>query len=169
MSLWCRSPQDPGAAVAPVSSVRIVGGMRSCVGSTHLRAGTQPVRAHVVVVNTSVPHEAACFRWRSGHSTGLAWASQPLGHRDQCRDRHSPLSGHAPSGLPCGCRCARWTAAIAGRTYTASGRVCGEVSSCGSCRSATHGSCWRVLRYEERVHATSYPHPSFHPFPHRGG
>ena len=68
MSLWGRSPQDAGATLAPVPRLRIVGCKRSCLGSTYLRARTEPVRVNVVVVDTSVPNEAACLSWRSSHT-----------------------------------------------------------------------------------------------------
>src|SRR5215813_9251939 len=67
LSLWRSRPQNTGATLSSVSRLWLVGSERSCLGSTHLAAGTQPVRANVVVVDTSVPNEAASFTGRSGH------------------------------------------------------------------------------------------------------
>jgi hypothetical protein len=80
MSLWCTRAENPEPTLASVCSVRIVCGKRACIRSTHLRAGTQPVRATVVVVNTNVPNKVASFRggvvtaWNCTHSAVLAQA-----------------------------------------------------------------------------------------------
>src|SRR5947209_12625079 len=72
LSLWRRGPQNAQPTLASVCTVRIVCVARSCLSSTYLAAGTLPVRVNVVVLNTSVPNEAASFTGRSGH-TWLFW------------------------------------------------------------------------------------------------
>src|SRR5205823_8007225 len=67
LSLWRRGPQNAQPTLASVCTVRIVCVARSCLSSTYLAAGTLPVRVNVVVLNTSVPNEAASFTGRSGH------------------------------------------------------------------------------------------------------
>src|SRR5205085_8217019 len=67
LSLWRRGPQNAQPTLASVCTVRIVCVARSCLSSTYLAAGTLPVRVNVVVLNTSVPNEAASFAGRSGH------------------------------------------------------------------------------------------------------
>src|SRR5437764_6085679 len=72
LSLWRRGPQNAQPTLASVCTVRIVCVARSCLSSTYLAAGTLPVRVNVVVLNTSVPNEAASFTGRSGHFTSMA-------------------------------------------------------------------------------------------------
>ena len=69
--------------------------MRRCRRATVLRARIEPVRANVVVVNTSVPNEAASFRGRSDHKQ----VGECPGHQGEGRpDGIELIGGHLAVG-----------------------------------------------------------------------